>query len=824
MTGNRSSLTFYLLLLIGGSLFATQYVTIVKFSVLPPSASYIQLEHFAEAVQDQIQFNASDYALFVLLFTAVVSVLYREIRAGDLTWYLQQTLSNNRKAVSLLLGCALVCVRYYFAPGELSWAGDASHHIVTAQLAATTIRDGELPVWTFYMGNGSPYLQNYGFVFFYLVGFVDLVFGDIFTTLKLVMVVTHVLSGLGMYRLTERLCHSRRAGFVAGLGYVLCFWHVQHVLIMGRLPLSLFYALLPWTFYAVETLIHSRYKIRAAALGGAGIALMNCTHPGFGLYAMLLLGVYSLCRLWACTGRGDLKAITSSGALLFAFGIVLGAYMNVGMWSELKHTNMHDFELLAATPEHVVPDPTMRHVLGWSNFRFWLVPPEPFHWYGGYMGISLCILALYGVVAVCGVRVKSGARRFAGGLACLALVVLVVFAYRWPPFNLIQFVQVFNASRYLLFLSFFLAMAAGVGTHLILLNRLWGWKRSRLFTLAILLVLIDLVPTTFQHPYRSGATTPSGLPEEIFSDIAAAADPFIARGESPNYWVQWVAEGLHPYLSTARLLFLGATPTSEAFHPGELRALNTFTKPFVDIARKLMGTLGSSDQFYSHPYGHLLASGFSMLNTRFVLYTSQSNGVGFLLEFDDHSPILASPRLEEYHSEDVAVNHLHESMREALDIRSFESSVAERISKVLWIITRTSVRLEDRTCDRILVRGLESEIDLGTTPSIEIVAHEVDHQRVDLKVDVSAPCYARLSYAYFPFLEVTVDGKPVEVLETAGCFIALKLEPGEREIALQARLSPLRRGLLWIALAASLGMGALVVREKYRKFKRPLPS
>ena len=160
------------------SLFATQYVTIVKFSVLPPSASYIQLERFAEAVQDQIQFNASDYALFVLLFTAVVSVLYREIRAGDLTWYLQQTLSNNRKAVSLLLGCALVCVRYYFAPGELSWAGDASHHIVTAQLAATTIRDGELPVWTFYMGNGSPYLQNYGFVFFYLVGFVDLVFGE----------------------------------------------------------------------------------------------------------------------------------------------------------------------------------------------------------------------------------------------------------------------------------------------------------------------------------------------------------------------------------------------------------------------------------------------------------------------------------------------------------------------------------------------------------------------------------------------------------------------------------------------------------------------
>ena len=75
---------------------------------------------------------------------------------------------------------------------------------------------------------------------------------------------THIISGIGMYFFVGNLCQSRRAGFIAGLGYVLCFWHTQQVLIMGRLPLSLFYALLPWPFYAVESMIRSPYKMRAA--------------------------------------------------------------------------------------------------------------------------------------------------------------------------------------------------------------------------------------------------------------------------------------------------------------------------------------------------------------------------------------------------------------------------------------------------------------------------------------------------------------------------------------------------------------------------------
>ena len=72
--------------------------------------------------------------------------------------------------------------------------------------------------------------------------------------------------------------------------------------------------------------------------------------------------------------------------MLCAFSF--GAYINVGMLVESSFTNMSGFEFGLQDPDdpnRVLPGPTWRHVLGWSNFRFWLLPLEERHWYGGYL-------------------------------------------------------------------------------------------------------------------------------------------------------------------------------------------------------------------------------------------------------------------------------------------------------------------------------------------------------------------------------------------------------------------------------------------------------
>ena len=133
---------------------------------------------------------------------------------------------------------------------------------------------------------------------------------------------------------------------------------------------------------------------------------------------------------------------------------------------------------------------------------------------------------------------------------------------------------------------------------------------------------------------------------------------------------------------------------------------------------------------------------------------------------------------------------------------------------MLRIIRRTGIGGQDGfSCERILVRGLEGERDLGTTPTARVLAHRVDHQEVEIRVAVSANGYARLAYGYWPYLEVTVDGTPVQPMETAGRFMAIPLQAGEHDIAIRARLSPLRRVLLLLAVLSLAGALALAVRE-----------
>ncbi len=234
----------------------------------------------------------------------------------------------------------------------------------------------------------------------------NLAFQAPFWSTKLVLGAAHALSGLGAYLFVRRLTGSRQAGFAAGLAYVLGFWHTQQVLIMGRLPLSLFYALLPLPFYFWEGLRKNSNPLSQAIGGGA----------------------------------------------------FLGAYLTVPMVVERGLTGLH-----AGFYMSDFPVPTWRHLLFWSNHRFRLFQAQD-HWYGGYLGASLVAIAVWGLVRT--VRTERAEARAAGfpvGL-CLIGSLLLVFGYRWPVLKTLGVVQAMNASRYLLFVVFFVAVLVGLFT------------------------------------------------------------------------------------------------------------------------------------------------------------------------------------------------------------------------------------------------------------------------------------------------------------------------------------------------------------------------
>ena len=114
----------------------------------------------------------------------------------------------------------------------------------------------------------------------------------------------------------------------------------------------------------------------------------------------------------------------------------------------------------------------------------------------------------------------------------------------------------------------------------------------------------------------------------------------------------------------------------------------------------------------------------------------------------------------------------------------------------MWIIRTTKVDLRHRRCERILLMEDVGITDLGGSPAVEVLRHQVWPQRVELQLRVSSRCFARLAYAYYPQLRVTADGSEVAPWKTAGRFVALRLEQGTHEIVLEPHLSPLRKLLL----------------------------
>ena len=183
-------------------------------------------------------------------------------------------------------------------------------------------------------------------------------------------------------------------------------------------------------------------------------------------------------------------------------GLVFGGYLILPMSLERDYTGLYQGMVNFAA----VPVPTWQHVLAWSNYRFWVLPPPDIkvNWYGGYLGLSLAILVAGGVAAALRSRSRQLALRFLPGLCCLGLTALLVFGYLLPPLQALPVVQMLAAGRYLLFTVFFLALAVGPAAQtLMILLRRRRW-RVPAPTLILMAIVLDLGPATFQQMYYSG--------------------------------------------------------------------------------------------------------------------------------------------------------------------------------------------------------------------------------------------------------------------------------------------------------------------------------
>jgi hypothetical protein len=779
-----------LLVLLAGLLIGLQCATLSKFKALN-AAGYASVPLLLQDLREKVDFDALDAALALGLVAVVVGLVGLEVRRGRLSIFLHYIFAAEKRTVGLLALGSGVLVRYYFAPG-MYWGGDASAHLAYAHIAARSLAQGEWPIWTNYLGCGTPYLQFYGFLFFYLVAAADLLCRDFYLAVKLVLGGSHVLSGLGMYCLARLATGSRGAGFMAGLAYVLCFWHAQQVLVMGRYPLSAFYALLPWPFFCFEKVLKEPRQRAGPLWGGIALGALAFAHPGYAFWATAFLMAYMGLRLG--TTRWRWKKAGPGTALLLATGAAFSAYLVLPMWVERGHTVLQGGIALTS-----VPDPTWQHLLYWSNHLVRLVPlpEEHLHWYGGYMGLSLVGLALGGgFLALRHRRVRGP---LVAALLCLALALVLVFAYR--PLSTLPLVSSFNAARYLLFVAFFLSLAAGSCSRLLAA----ALGRRRAPALLLLLMALDLGPTTFLDVY----TTPQRADDELLDELRLEA-ALESEGALPPMRLLTTLGSIHPYLGFSWVHFKTLVPLAQADPGNLLPASDSFANPFGDFLDRALARLAIPQEMAAVQASRIIPAGLKLLNVRHVLATQEDESTRWLT-WGGQSPVLVSAKVAAYEVQGLK----QVFSEEEVDRRLWQPTglsrmeVLEQAYAVVRLIREMDIDVRRNVCGRILLAGHQGEDDLGTSPELEMQEHRVWNQRVEMRLRVSAACYARLAYAYYPHLEMRVDGQRVEPLETVEGFICLKLNEGEHRIALEPRLSPLRRGLLaldGLILALAVGL------------------
>ncbi|MBI3764487.1 MAG: hypothetical protein HY260_21820 [Chloroflexi bacterium] len=719
-----------------------------------------------------------------------------ELRAETVTNSLQRALTSRRGAAILVGLVAFASGSYYLLPGQIALSSDALGYTGYAYLARQSLQLGQWPIWSNFAAMGTPLLQFYGF-YPALAGLVGLAQPDMFEATKFLELALHVISVFGMFAFASRLTGSRAAGAAAAWAYGFTFYRYHAIVFTGIVHMGVHLALMPWQFYAVEEFVFGRRPKLAWAgftvLGGLGIL----GHPHYGAYMIGFALLYGLIRVGLSSPSDSLGGKVKSSLWLiggFVGSLLLGSYPVVGTVIEnsLVATGRYQGALVFA--------------LGPLKFRevfTFLGSYWSSDWFGGYVGISITLIA----IAALAIAAWQRDRRSIPLGVCFVLSLYLALGPGRLPFDSIfqriplgWLVYVFSTpGRYLLYVTFFGTAAVGVATLYLerLATSVVGIQsvRDALARLrragaidsastgvelaaiaAILIVSVDMIPLSMQ----ANALRPPGYGADVQRAYAWL------RGNATDRTTRILDPAADLGIVDVQL-YSGLPAFGSTLHDvpeQNYEAVTRFASAVLeDYKAGAMRPL-TRDWLYLMNASALVSDLAAPPGERAnVVFAS---GPVSVIGNASHSAVLASGRVEVVPDESLG------RLLERLRINRQRNS-AEFIP---------------------LMDAMPGSAPLSPLPvSIQALSHEVRPQYVRLTYEVSDPAYVQLSYAYYPYLAVRLDGKAITAGQSPFGLIVFRSEKGMHTVELIPYLSPLRVALLAAGLAYLLGTAALIVWE-----------
>ena len=755
--------------------------------------------------------------LFCLFF-------YIEVRLRTLTNIFRFLLTHRLWSVITLIALTLIGRSYFFLPGRLA-LGDNSNVTFNIWAMRHWIETGNAGVfWSNYALMGSPFSQFHLSLYYYFGGLIDLLIRDPYLSNKIVGMIAHIAMTYSMFIYVRHLTRSIWSGLFSAAVWSAAFFHYHHFIGVGTIVSSLVIAFLPLQLYWLETSLGRGAFTRDRAMLALTIGAQIWAHQLYGMWAVAFLLAYVVVRVVATPDR---SVYNSAGVkfsktcqvwckeiglvtLWSSIGVLIGIYKILPVIAEGSLVGVSN--LFASRFE--MPIIKLQQIL---TFNDSFLNPD---WQGGYIGLVLLIISLIGVTLI----VVNRASRFSGLVAWFAITGILSFAPYYAPdlfdrlfqnIPLGEFVYaVKTPGRYLFFFEFAVTALCGVALKQILIQPRLTW-----FTESFITNVTNLTNLTNK--------TKKIRVIRLFESFVIKARKSIQL-KRPHVWISTASifggALIMSYMIYLSLIVNSLIPdswTSQTPKRGEalawIKQNGDGTSRVIDVVSQWsvwqayeVAAYTGQPSYFNHKEeaqaslqtaltlidwlkrdlkaGQIQPATLNLaylLDARYILGHKVNIG-NFAPAFQDelynvwlapHSIIVASDRLTPTRDSD-----------------SLDSIFADiKIDSERNVIN--SIPVKDRDAP---------PLKIDSPLRVSVIAHDLQPQYAKITFDLNAEAYVQLSYSYYPYLNVLLDGKKVEAFPTSLQLIALKVPAGRHTVELVPYLSSIRIVSLLIGLVATL--------------------
>ncbi len=702
---------------------------------------------------------------------------------------IMHSLLRRRVGVGLvLMVLGLLSGVYFLLPGYVTASSDGIYYTTLAWLVKDILIQAQLPIWSNWGDMGFPFMQFYSPLFFTVVALVNVVIPNIWVGIKLVFLAVHVLSVYAMYLYVRNLTGSKYAGIAAAFAYGFAFYRYHVIVYLNKFPMVPTFLLWPLQLYFVDLVLVGAGRRRA----GIGLAVVSAvalmSHAIFGGYSTLFAAMYGCIRVFTME-----KALFATGHKMHAV-LRMSSWLFIGVVSSLYFTlpPLRDVVLTVvpgwyqsgfmspAGPLDVNP---------WSS-TFSFVGSQGTGWVYGYVGITTISFAmLSGILAMILRKWQFCATVLILGLT-LFLALGPVSFFLTSQGQYLVFVVVLGSVGVGIFVGLIEHISTVPGLQTLRLVRGMTIRKGGMLLLVCGIVAVDMLRYQLFVNYLV-PPSPNGSPRDRVGAhqwLGNHGDQINGRvldpSQAENGWQIPMVAGVAGYENN------GSSSRYSAAFVRNLRPTNP--NPHGVRTYSLDELLGPArDLLFIANTGLVIADSPTLLEEYPGAVQTADGAV--LIPTGGGAPMLVSEK----------------------------TMVVEPSLQFAPLAREMSIDRENGVAAFIPILAGEGPSEnhslSGSVPMVIVRNHFMASQYVRMEYELSSPGYLQLSYSYYPYLRVLIDGNEIETFPTAFGLIGLQSYAGVHTLEIIPYLSPLRRVVLAISVLGLLTL-ALLWLLSFRKY------